>query len=90
MENKSLPWDYQFKFVIDEISNVNDKTQVCLESRGLPEKCNSSCFFQSMMISMYFAVSWLEPRLQINNTAVEWGEDRTGPMNVSENPDFEC
>ena len=36
-----------------------------------------------MMISMYFAVSWLEPRLQINNTAVEWGEDRTGPMNVS-------
>lgn len=69
LENKSLPWDYQFKFVIDEISNVNDKTQ-------------------SMMISMYFAVSWLEPRLQINNTAVEWGEDRTGPMNqVNESPE---
>ena len=28
LENKSLPWDYTFKFVIDEISNVNDKTQV--------------------------------------------------------------
>merc|ERR1719468_968577 len=40
------------------------------------------------MISMYFAVSWLEPRLQINNSAVEWGEDRTGPMNqVNESPE---
>jgi len=69
LENKSLPWDYQFKFVIDEISNVNDKTQ-------------------SMMISMYFAVSWLEPRLKINSSAVEWGEDRTGPMNqVNESPE---
>ena len=38
LENKSLPWDYQFKFVIDEISNVNDKTQVCLKSEGLPER----------------------------------------------------
>jgi len=69
LENKSLPWDYQFKFVIDEISNVNDKTQ-------------------SMMISMYFAVSWLEPRLIINDSAVEWIEDRTGPNNqVNESPE---
>jgi len=69
LENKSLPWDYQFKFVIDEISNVNDKTQ-------------------SMMISMYFAVSWLEPRLMINSSAVEWVEDRTGPKNqVNESPE---
>jgi len=69
LENKSLPWDYQFKFVIDEISNVNDKTQ-------------------SMMISMYFAVSWLEPRLNINNSAVEWVEDRTGPTDqVNESPE---
>ena len=37
LENKSLPWDYQFKFVIDEISNVNDKTQVCLRDGRLPE-----------------------------------------------------
>ena len=36
-----------------------------------------------MMISMYFAVSWLEPRLVINDSAVEWIEDRTGPNNVS-------
>lgn len=35
-----------------------------------------------MMISMYFAVSWLEPRLQINNSATEWIEDRTGPKDV--------
>ena len=38
--------------------------------------------FQSMTINMYFAVSWLEPRLVINETAVEWDEDRTGPKNV--------
>lgn len=69
LENKSLPWDYDFKFVIDEISNVNDKTQ-------------------SMMISMYFAVSWLEPRLVINTTATEWMEDRTGPKDqVNESPE---
>ena len=44
LENKSLPWDYQFKFVIDEISNVNDKTQVCLKPEGLPETINLPCF----------------------------------------------
>ena len=65
LQNKSLPWDYDFKFVIDEISNINDKDQ-------------------SMMISMYFAVSWMEPRLVINETAKEWTEDRTGPKDVGE------
>ena len=40
-------------------------------------------FSQSMMVSMYFAVSWLEPRLEINDTAQEWIEDRTGPKDVS-------
>lgn len=39
-----------------------------------------------MVINMYFAVSWLEPRLVINQTAVEWDEDRTGPKNVSGAP----
>ena len=38
---------------------------------------------QTMSISMYFAVSWLEPRLLINSSATEWTEDRTGPLNVS-------
>ena len=38
---------------------------------------------QTMSISMYFAVSWLEPRLQINSSAPEWTQDRTGPLNVS-------
>ena len=37
-----------------------------------------------MSISMYFAVSWLEPRLKINQTASEWSEARTGPTNVSQ------
>ena len=29
-ENKSLPLKYNFNFVIDEISNINDKAQVCV------------------------------------------------------------
>jgi len=67
--NKSLPWDYEFRFVIEEISNINDKAQ-------------------TMSVSMYFAVSWLEPRLQINESAAEWYEDRTGPQDqVNESPD---
>ena len=36
-----------------------------------------------MSVSMYFAVSWMEPRLQINQTATEWSEAITGPKNVS-------
>ena len=35
-----------------------------------------------MMIHMYFAVMWVEPRLEINQTAVEWDEERTGPKDV--------
>jgi len=67
MVNKSLPWDYDFKFVVEEISNVNDKAQ-------------------TMSISMYFGVSWLDPRLNINHSATEWYEVKTGPkdeVNVS-------
>jgi len=68
--NKSLPWDYAFRFVIEEISKINDKSQ-------------------TMSISMYFAVSWREPRLQINESATEWTEDRTGPLNqVNESPEI--
>ena len=32
---------------------------------------------------MYFGVSWLDPRLQINETALEWTEVKTGPKDVS-------
>ena len=32
---------------------------------------------------MYFGVSWLDPRLVINETATEWTEVKTGPKNVS-------
>jgi hypothetical protein len=31
---------------------------------------------------MYFGVSWLDPRLVINDTAEEWKEVKTGPKNV--------
>ena len=32
---------------------------------------------------MYFGVSWLDPRLQVNETAAEWTEVKTGPKDVS-------
>ena len=31
MDNKSLPLEYKFDFVIDEISNINDKSQVNID-----------------------------------------------------------
>ena len=34
LQNKSLPWDYDFRFVIEEISNINDKEQVSDDSIG--------------------------------------------------------
>jgi len=69
LANRVLPWDYDFRFVIEEISNINDKAQ-------------------TMSISMYFAVSWMEPRLQINESATEWSEAITGPKNqVNESPE---
>jgi hypothetical protein len=37
-----------------------------------------------MSISMYFGVSWLDPRLAINETAIEWTEVKTGPKNVNQ------
>ena len=43
---------------------------------------NSSNKFQTMSISMYFGVSWLDPRLQVNETAAEWTEVKTGPKDV--------
>lgn len=67
MTTKPLPWNYDFKFVVEEISNINDKAQ-------------------TMSISMYFGVSWLDPRIKINDTATEWREVKTGPkdeVNVS-------
>jgi len=66
--NESLPLNYNFKFVIDEISNINDKAQ-------------------TLSFAMYFAVSWLEPRLLINSSASEWTEEKTGPKDqVNESP----
>ena len=86
LANRALPWDYDFRFVIEEISNINDKSQV----RYNYSKCKNSFItalthhfpLQTMSISMYFAVSWMEPRLQINDSAIEWSEAITGPKNV--------
>lgn len=36
-----------------------------------------------MSISMYFGVSWLDPRLNINDSATEWRAEKTGPKDVS-------
>jgi len=69
LTNKSLPWDYDFRFVIEEISNINDKAQ-------------------SMVISMYFAVAWEEPRMVINQSSTDWNDERTGPVDeVNESPE---
>ena len=67
LTNMSLPWSYDFKFIIKEVSNVNDKAQ-------------------SISVSMYFGVSWFEPRLKINESAEDWTETKMGPpdeVNVS-------
>lgn len=42
-----------------------------------------SISLQTVSISMYFGVSWLDPRLRINTTAAEWKEAKTGPKDVS-------
>ena len=34
--NETLPLNYNFKFVIDEISNINDKAQVTLFTWKFP------------------------------------------------------
>jgi len=39
-------------------------------------------FAQTMSMAMYFGVSWLDPRLEINDSATEWTEVKTGPKNV--------
>jgi hypothetical protein len=31
MTTKPLPWNYDFKFVVEEISNINDKAQVSID-----------------------------------------------------------
>ena len=80
--NKSLPWDYAFRFVIEEISNINDKAQTM--SISMYDDCYQyNSMFHHSVHSRYFAVSWFEPRLRINKSASEWTEDRTGPLNVN-------
>ena len=76
LENKSLPWDYQFKFVIDEISNVNDKTQVCLKSEGLPETINLPCFSR-WWYPCTLPCPGSSPGFRL--TTPRWSGERTGP-----------
>lgn len=49
---------------------------------GLATAMHHCIYLQTMSISMYFGVSWLDPRLRINETAVEWREVKTGPKDV--------
>ena len=79
--NKSLPWDYAFRFVIEEISNINDKAQTM--SISMFDDFDQYYNISNMSVYRYFAVSWFEPRLRINKSASEWTEDRTGPLNVN-------
>lgn len=47
-----------------------------------PDTAGDASCLQSMVISMYFAVAWEEPRMVINESAVEWRDARTGPTDV--------
>ena len=49
MVNQTLPWDYEFRFVIEEISNINDKAQVRPYNPGM-----YSCFHENGFFSVYF------------------------------------
>jgi len=52
--NKSLPWSYDFEFIVEEISNINDKAQVI----------QTFCFpFQPQAISSQSLFFLRNPRL---------------------------
>ena len=51
--------------------------------QSLRSSIHLSLSLQTVSISMYFGVSWLDPRLLINTTAPEWKEAKTGPKDVS-------
>ena len=58
-------------------------TSNLIKTTRIPRKPDNFSPSQTLSFAMYFAVSWLEPRLLINSSATEWTEDRTGPLNVS-------
>lgn len=58
--NRTFPWNYHFRFDINEVQEVNDKKQ-------------------TIYLDMYFYVTWFEPRLIINETALDWAEITFGP-----------
>ena len=41
LTNKSLPWEYNFTFVVEEISNINDKDQVSKKDKTIRETYRS-------------------------------------------------
>jgi hypothetical protein len=78
---------------VEEQQQIKTKAQKCRD-RNFGDEDDIFVYFseelmnifflaQTMSISMYFAVSWIEPRLRINESAPEWFEDRTGPQDVS-------
>ena len=55
----------------------------CYSFRFVAVMFTMSISLQTVSISMYFGVSWLDPRLRINTKAPEWKEAKTGPKDVS-------
>ena len=47
MDNKSLPLEYKFDFVIDEISNINDKSQVNVDIIEFPVILGNLSFYSA-------------------------------------------
>jgi len=58
LTNKSLPWSYDFKFIIKEVSNVNDKAQSISVSMYFGVR-----WFEPRLIINESAADWTEPKL---------------------------
>ena len=58
LTNNSLPWSYDFKFIIKEVSNVNDKAQSISVSMYFGVR-----WFEPRLIINESAEDWTEPKL---------------------------
>ena len=69
-----------------------------LSNLSLPWNFNMSFFIfdvqevndrkQTIKLSMYFVIKWLEPRLNINEDASEWNQIKTNKKQISVSPEF--
>ena len=62
---------------------IKYETSNLIKTIRIPRKPDNFSPSQTLSFAMYFAVSWLEPRLNINTTASAWTEEKTGPRDVS-------